>query len=120
MVKEDLVIHASGDPLIPFIDGYFLYQLPLRDSQEPPPTDPHRNKDNVDKSFVFVESLDYEKFTKRWFEVRVHHPVASMDESTLLTVGASPSSMTSFPASFQRSGAAYYMHFEGKEHGDSK
>ena len=121
MVQEDLVIHASGDLHIPFIDGYFLYQLPLRDSQEPPPTDPHKDKDNVDKSFVFVEPMDYEKFTKRWFEVRVHHPLASTDESTLLTVGASPSSMTSFPASLQRSGAApYYMHFEGKEHGESK
>ncbi len=119
MLSEELVVHASGDLSIPFIDGYFLYQLPLRESQES--IDSHRSdKDSIDKSFVFVEPMDYEIFTKRWFEVRVHYPLASSEDSTLLSVGASPSSVSTFPASFQRSGASYYMHFEGKEETQSE
>ncbi len=119
MMSEELVVHASGDVNIPFIDGYFLYQLPLKESQDS--TDTQRSdKDSVDRSFVLVEPMDYEKFTKRWFEVRVHYPMASSENSTLLSVGTSPSLASTFPASFQRSGASFYMHFEGREDAQSE
>ena len=34
MLKENLIAHASGDPAIPFLDGYFFYYMPHRELQK--------------------------------------------------------------------------------------
>ena len=78
-------------------------------------------KESMERSFILVAEMDFEKFSKRWFEVKIHHPSSYTDregeQSTLSGFGISPSSMSPFPTSFQagRNSNAYYMHFEGKE-----
>jgi len=67
---------------------------------------------SVDKSFVLVANMDYEKFTRHWFEVKVHQPIASSNESSAIF----PASMSPYPTSL---GPDYYMHFEGKDTSES-
>ena len=65
--------------------------------------------------------MDFETFSKRWFEVKIHHPSSYADregdQTALSALGISPSSMSPFPTSFQagKNNNAYYMHFEGRE-----
>ena len=34
LVSERLIIHASGDFQVPFLDGYFIYSMPHREKQD--------------------------------------------------------------------------------------
>ena len=34
MVGEHFMIHASGDPTVPFLDGYFIYCLAQKEAED--------------------------------------------------------------------------------------
>ena len=34
MIDEQLLIHASGDANVPFLDGYFFYCMPSKEVQQ--------------------------------------------------------------------------------------
>lgn len=34
MITEQMIVHASGDPTVPFLDGYFFYYLPHKETKD--------------------------------------------------------------------------------------
>ena len=34
MIDEKMVVHASDNPTVPFLDGYFIYCMPNKEGEE--------------------------------------------------------------------------------------
>jgi hypothetical protein len=82
MIDDGLIIHASGDRRVPFIDGYYLYY-------------------STDSEGTIRDTDDWDTFRKKWFEVAILDP----KRSNMTPPDSQPSSFTH---SCQNS--PYYMH----------
>ncbi|VVC42362.1 Hypothetical protein CINCED_3A011295 [Cinara cedri] len=68
ILNEGLICHASGDSSHPFIDGFYLYYMPVCES----PTD---------QSFP---KHDFQAFENEWVEVEVKEPIQYPSDSDIL------------------------------------
>jgi hypothetical protein len=99
MIIGQMVVHASRDPTVPFLDGYFFYCMTHKEAQEEAP------KDILNSSYYIV-NRDFDSFSKKWFEAEIKFP-----SSSLVADSDSPSSPHPLASSLPTK-QPYYMHTE--------
>ena len=94
-----------------------LLPSPLSLPLTPPPLPEETTTERVERSFLIIEGMEFDVFTKKWFEVAIRFPSYSphLNSTPIPIFATSPSPSSSPTPSLQHNHLPYYMGFKDKE-----
>ena len=94
-----------------------LLPSPLSLPLTPPPLPEETTTERVERSFLIIEGMEFDVFTKKWFEVAIRFPSYSphLNSTPIPIFATSPSPSSSPTSSLQHNHLPYYMGFKDKE-----